>query len=187
MVVCDFPDVIIMHHRLGRGWPSEAVGWMSSPLADLTRVEWSCSPSVFLPKPSVLSPLTSCGPRCGQEQAVWSGAYTLAGQGARKPGGAAEAFGDPWGQAKLLEVTLSCCFWEAGGQTCLGTCPLCDSKACFCRKSCYYFFLIGLNGRAFIERLSVKFGCFFFPFLFKTDSWALSPNVSILLNTVDSL
>lgn len=35
----------------------------------------------------------------------------------------------------------------------------------------FFFFLMGLNGRAFIERLSVKFGCgFFFSFLFKTDS-----------------
>lgn len=76
---------------------------MSSPLADLTAVEWRCSSSVLLPKPAGLS-LTYCG----QEQASVMRSYTLAGQHAREPGGAVEAFGDPWGQAKLLEVALSC-------------------------------------------------------------------------------
>lgn len=84
--------------------------------------------------------LSSCGPRHEQEQASVIRSYMLAGQHARKPTGAVEAFGDPWGQAKLLEVALGCqgcCFRETGGQTILGTCPLCDYKACFCRKLCY--------------------------------------------------
>lgn len=97
------------------------------------------------------------------------GSYTLAARGARRPGGAAEAFEDPWGQ-ELLEVALS--FQEAGGQRVRAhsviTRPVVPVSVG--NHVTNGFFLIGLNGRTFTEKLSVKFGCFCFWFFLSSYS-----------------
>lgn len=73
IVVWDFSDVIMSSNApaVGEGVTNWGCG-MCSPLANLTAVEWRCSPSVLLPKPAVFSLLV--GQDMSKSRQVWSGA-----------------------------------------------------------------------------------------------------------------
>lgn len=166
-----------MHQQLGRGWPVEAVGWVH--LCQISLL-WSggALPLFFFPSPSVLSPLISCDLRCGQEQAVWSGATCWL----------AKVLGSLGVLLKLLGIPnarQSCWRWpwavaferQEGRRAWVRAHSVITSHVSVGNHG---VFLIGLNGRAFIESLSVKFSClvfvcFFFPPSYSKQTAELFP------------